>query len=475
MNLFLTNIFFQSKLVILLLCAGSLIFASANRSFAQTDSSADDPVAIFNQAQDAHEKSDFSEAVKLYEQALKIAPEFPEAEYQKGAAQISLNQPDAAEKSFRRALELRPDWTLPMAGLGALLVRQKSFAEAEKLLTKATAADEANFSAYSALTDLRLLTGAPPEVLRELLSKIVLLTGKVKPTAQLWTSRALLENRLGDRAAAKTSLNRALELDPKNQDALVERASIATAEGDTAQSQATLATLAKIAPNSLRLKYLQAENLYANGQNADALKILDSVGNPNAEIVTLRDKINVNTATNAGELEKQLANQSNNAEVLGRLCSLLRVENPPKAMDYCRRAYQIQPSNLNHAVGYGAALVQARKFAEAADLNRRLLSVAPDNATVHANLAISLFELKQYADAQKEYSWIAEQQPNSAIVFYFLAITHDQLGEYADATANYQQFLRLADTQKNQLEIEKVNLRLPALQKLIKEKKGKSK
>ncbi len=40
--------------------------------------------------------------------------------------------------------------------------------------------------------------------------------------------------------------------------------------------------------------------------------------------------------------------------------------------------------------------------------------------------------------------------------------------------ANYQQFLKIADPNDNKLEIEKVNLRLPTLEKLIK-KKGKKK
>ena len=64
-------------------------------------------------------------------------------------------------------------------------------------------------------------------------------------------------------------------------------------------------------------------------------------------------------------------------------------------------------------------------------------------------------------------------QPTSAAAFYFLAIIHDQLNEYLDAMANYQQYLKLADPGSNKLEIEKVNLRLPGLQKQIKDGKGK--
>ena len=44
-----------------------------------------------------------------------------------------------------------------------------------------------------------------------------------------------------------------------------------------------------------------------------------------------------------------------------------------------------------------------------------------------------------------------------------------------DAMANYQLYLRLADPEANKLDIEKVNLRLPQLQKLLKDGKGKKK
>ena len=44
-----------------------------------------------------------------------------EAEYQRGSAFIQMGKPIEAEKAFRRALEIRDDWTLAMAQLGSLL------------------------------------------------------------------------------------------------------------------------------------------------------------------------------------------------------------------------------------------------------------------------------------------------------------------------------------------------------------------
>jgi tetratricopeptide (TPR) repeat protein len=448
-----------------------LVFSFASISAAQDDDAdVDEAVKLFNQGQDAHEKGDLASAVKAYEEALKILPEFAEAEFQRGNALLLLNKPEEAEKAFRRALEIREDWTLPMTSLGALLVEQDNFSEAEKFLTKAIELDDLNFLAYSALTDLRLKTKSSADVLKTLLEKLKVLTSKAKSTASVWASRAALENALGDKASAKTSLARALALDSTNKSALIERAEIALSEGDNKGAMQDAQTLLRLAPNSLPVKLLQARVYSANGKNEEAVKILDAIKNPSAEVVSLKAKLAANDTENVADLEKLLESDVKNASILGRLCILQRVANPVKALEYCRRASEAEPNNLNHAVGYSAALVQAKQYDSAVLILKKIIAIAPDNFTSHANLATALFQLKRYKEAIDEYLWLAEKQPDLAITYYFLAISYDSLSQYLDAMANYQQFLRLADAKTNQIEIEKVNLRLPSLQKQIKKK-----
>jgi tetratricopeptide (TPR) repeat protein len=441
--------------------------------FAQETSEPDDAVAVFNRGQDAHEKGDLKTAIELYQKALKIIPEFPEAEYQLGIAYLALNQTDNAETAFRRAVELRDDWSLPMASLGAILVQKNEFPEAEKILSKAVEIDEMNSPAFVALTDLRLKSKAAPEILKQLLTKLQLLTSKANPTASVWSARAALERSLGDKASAKTSISRSLSIEPNNKTALAERVELALSENDLAGALEFARNLNKIAPDSDNSKILLARVYAENGKLDEALKVLDSISNQTADVTALRSRITANGSENVADLEKTLEKDAKNASVLGRLCSLLRTENPLKALDYCRRAYEAEPSNLNYVIGFGAALVQAKQFENAVTIFRKITAVAPDNYTAHANLAISLFQLKRFAEAKTEYRWLADNQPDLAITYYFLGIIHDQLTEYMDAMANYQQFLKLAEAGKNKLEIEKVNLRLPSLQKQIKEKKGK--
>ena len=464
MNFPRTICVFQSRRAILLAIFTILITSSF--AFSQDD----EAIKFFNQGQDAHEKGDLLAAVRSYEEALKIIPEFPEAEYQKGNALLALNKTDDAEKAFRRAIELREDWSLPLTALGALLVEKNEFTEAEKLLLKAMELDESNFLAFSALIDLRLKTKANAENLKSLLEQAKILTSKAKPTATIWASRGALENALGDKPAAKISLSRALAIDPNNKNALMTRAEISLAEGDNAAAFQTAQNLSKLYPASVPVKFLQARTFAVSGKTTEALTILDSIPNPSSEIVSFKNRVIASNTENVADLEKQLEGDQKNAAILGRLCALERVANPAKALDYCRRAFEAEPKNLSHAVGFSAALVQAKQY-EPAVLNlRKILEIAPDNSVARANLATALFQLKRYDEAIKEYLWLTEKQPDLAIAYYFLAISYDSLGKYLDAMANYQQFLALADKTQNKLEIEKVELRLPALQKLIKKK-----
>lgn len=458
-----------STLTLLFVC-GLLL---TSQSFAQTTDTPDDFVAVFNQAQDLHEKGDLAGAIELYKKAIRAMPEFPEAEYQCGIAQLALGQNSDAERSFRRAIELRPDWSLALSSLGSVLVQNGQVAEAERTLSKALAFEPQNSSALVAMVDLRLKTKASPAVLNELLDRMINLTSKANPTPSMWSARAALEAALGKSEAAKASMAYALKADPKNRATLLQAVDLALAGGDVVRAKDLAKTFESLSPSSDAAKLINAKILAAEGDTDEAIKSLDSITKPSPSANELRAKIVASNTTNTADLEKQLETNANDPIILGRLCSAYRIPDPQKAVEYCRRASEAEPTNVNHAIGFGAALVQARQFDSAVNVLRKVLAVAPDNSTAHANLATALFESKRYQEAKSEYEWLTAKQPNLAIGFYFLAITHDRLNEYMDASANYQQFLRIADPVANKLEIEKVNLRLPALDKLVKDGKSK--
>jgi tetratricopeptide (TPR) repeat protein len=466
--------FFSMKLypnhrLIFFLLLSLIIYSSVQFSFAQEDEK--DPVQLFNQGQDAHEKGDFKTALKLYEEAIKIAPEFPEAEFQRGNALQSLGNEAEAEKAFRRAIELKEDWVLPMTSLGEILVKKGNLAEAETILNKVIQLDANNSQAYLALVELNLKTKSSPENLKNLLDKLKSLSNQ---DASIWAARGALESNLGDKTSAKSSLEKSLSLESRNEFALTELTNILLAENNFERAYTTAQNLVKFYPNSARSSLLLARVFAASGKIDESLKILDSLDSQNNEVSQLKNEIITKGSKDIGMLEKQLQTDVKNPTILGRLCTLTRTV-PSKALEYCRRASEAEPNNMSHAVGFGAALVQAKQFENAVNLFRRLLSIEQDNYLIHANLAAALFELNRFDEAKTEYQWLISQKPDLAIAYYFLAIAHDNLQEYSDAQSNYQKFLKLADSQINQLEIDKVNLRLPILEKQIKQGAGKKK
>jgi tetratricopeptide (TPR) repeat protein len=119
--------------------------------------------------------------------------------------------------------------------------------------------------------------------------------------------------------------------------------------------------------------------------------------------------------------------------------------------------------------------VQTRRFADAVTILRRILNLEPANFTAHTNLATALYELKQFPAALSEFKWLVETKPDLVVAYFFIATAHDLLGEYQEALAAYETFLARADASKNQLEIDKVNLRLPSLRNQIKRGEGAKK
>jgi len=130
----------RSRQLILSALAVVFVVICVQLAAAQVDDIGDgetDPVKLFERGQNAHARNDLVAALALYEAALKLRPEFPEAEFQRGVALAALDRKADAEKAFTRAIELRKDWVLPYGALGNLLTHQSRDKEAEPFLRRA--------------------------------------------------------------------------------------------------------------------------------------------------------------------------------------------------------------------------------------------------------------------------------------------------------------------------------------------------
>jgi tetratricopeptide (TPR) repeat protein len=452
-----------------------------SQTWAQVDDLGDgavDPIKLFERGQNAHAHGDVTRALQYYEQAIKLRPDFPEAEFQRGVALVLLGRPAEAEPAFRRAIELRQDWSLPYSSLGTLLVRTNRDREAEPLLRRAIKLDAQDIVALRTLADIRLRAGDSQEAV-ELARRA---TNDPEAPAAAWILRGIAERKKGDKAGAKDSLDRALQLEPENVIALAERADWYAEANDYEHAIEDLKKAEQIKPNDKQILsrllgvYERAGKTEEAQHLAESLGLVnkpaDAVSDGTIKVVGTPEEITAANSDNPAKarqaVEALLLKNPRNAMLLAKLGASYRSEDPARSLDLYRRAVEIEPKNPDYATGYAAALVQARRFGEAAVILQRVISAAPGNYLAHANLATALYELKQFAAALPEYEWMLKSKPDLIVADFFIATAHDKLGEFPEALAAYETFLARADAKTNELEIEKVKLRLPSLRQQIK-------
>jgi tetratricopeptide (TPR) repeat protein len=453
---------------------------------AQTEAFGDDaadPVRLFERGQSAHARGELEKALSFYEQALKVRPEFPEAEFQRGNALASLNRLDEADAAFRRAISYKKNWSLPYSALGVVLVRQNRDKEAEQFFNQALTVDNKDNVALRMLADLRLRAKDP----KSALDFAKRATANPDAPASAWVALALAEKANANTTGARAALDHVLANEPENVAALIERADLFTDEKNFESAITDLKTAAKSKPDDKAVLSRLAYALQQAGKTEEAQAVAKSAGietqpppgaNANG-VVGTPEEIEAANSTDPAvarqALEKLLEKNPRSAMLLGRLGASYRTDDPARSLDYYRRAAEIQPDAAEYALGYAAALVQARRFPEAVGILRQVVRRSPDNYPAHANLATALYESKRYGDAIPEYEWIVTAKPEISVAHYFIATSHDYLGEYPEALSSYEKFLSVADPKTNQLEIDKVKLRLPLLQRQIKLGEGAKK
>ncbi|HYE13053.1 MAG TPA: tetratricopeptide repeat protein, partial [Pyrinomonadaceae bacterium] len=420
----------------------ALVFACAPSSLAQErdefGEAAADPVKLFNQGQDAHARKEYELALEFYEEALKLRPEFPEAEHQRGVALVALKRLPEAEAAFRRAMQLRPAWALPPLTLGLALAREPGrAADAEALLRRVLEIDAKSTHALSALAEFRARAGDKAEALA-LLRRA---TDASPGDAALWLARGAAEREAKDNSAAVKSFERALAIEPSNTAARMVRAELLIESGDAARASEELKSLEAAAKSDASL-LISLANLYGMaGRAEDAQRVYESL--PEEAKASdagrrLGDALRVrceDTQEARESLEKLVARDPKNASALACLGKLYRTSAPERSLEYYGRAARLKPDDADYATGYAAALIQLRRFTEAAGILQQVLKAAPEHYEAHANFAAALYELKLYKQAIVEYKWIERARPELAIVHFLTGTAHDRLGEFEEALA----------------------------------------
>ncbi len=444
--------------------------------------------ALFEVGQAAHQRGEWEKAIENYTAALKLDPSLWQIELQLGLASLSLNRLADARKAINRVIEQlaqyddssdqRQALARAQVALGEVALAEAKPEEAEKAFRRALELNPKAARAHTGLAEIKLSKHQHTEAIAE--AKAALEAGDQRASTYALLGEALTIARQYDEALIV--INELLKREPRNAAALRYRAEIFLVRKDHSGAINDLRTA--IAVESRLQDRLRLAELYTR------TKRYDEAGTLYQQI--LKDEPASNEARTglaimllesgkAGEaitqLETLLENEPKNATIRAQLAELYLPKQPEKALEQYAAAAKLTPNNLSYKIGVGAALVKLRRFQEAVPGLQHVLAENPKDEVAyfaHTNLATALFELDDFASAAREFVWILNhqrEQKRAAITLYFLGICFDKLGDYEQALKAYEQFLSLATTD-NQLEIDKIKLRLPALQRQIREGKG---
>lgn len=388
-----------------------------------TEAPQQDPLRT--QAADALNRQDYPTAARLLSTLAEKNPHDAQVLYNLGSAQDALNQPAAAEASYRKAIEAGPNLLESHLALGLLLARSGKSQEAHAELAAAAAIPNGDPAlrgrAYRAMA--RLDQSSNPSGASEELLAALKLTPE-SPEDTLLTGELAQAN--GDPVGAETSFRRLLAADPNNADATAALVHLLIDQKKLDQAESLLTSALAKNPNDPTLN-AQLANLYEQQNKPDQavplVEKLHAAHPQDAAVTRLLARLYVRSTQyeKALPLYTALAAATPNDPTLldDQADTLIRMHRAADAEPILKRAIA-DPNAFPNPQAYGVA---ASHLAFAAANNN-------DPATVLQALEIR-----------------AKVLPPSTSTLFLAATAHDKLHQVKEASDLYKQFLAAAKGQ----------------------------
>lgn len=401
---------------------------------------------LFAQGLQFHGEGDLAQAMRAYEQVLKLAPDHIDALYHVGIVGFQTGNFEMAAGFFRSVLALAPDDAAAHSNLGNALKEQQLLEEALDSYARALALNAADADTWFNRGAVLLAVGQPEDALHSFEQALTLNDAD----DQAWQQRAAVLRQLGQHVPALESAEQALALNPQNIEAHNQRGAILHALGrldDAAQSlRQALALLPEYADAHHNLGLLLA----AAGQLDDALHCHD-------QAIALQPQWHEAHASRAAVLRQlsrrddaQRADATANKLRREQLADcrrlgeeLLAQGRAPAAARHFAAALRLDDSDAVLWQLHARALNAAAQRDEALVSIGRALALKHDSAEFHLARGVILRGAARYEEALQSYQQVVQLAPRNTAGYTNLGSVQDQLGLADLAMANYERAIAL--------------------------------
>jgi protein O-GlcNAc transferase len=348
----------------------------------------------------------FDAAVKSYKKSLAIKPDYAEAHNNLGATLQELGQLDVAVKSYEQALAIKPDYAeafnnlgITLKELGQLDTAVKSY---EKILTIKPDFAEAHNNLGITLQELGQLNEAVKNYEKAIAFK--------PDYADAHNNLGIALKELGQLDAAVKSYEQALTINPNCAEAHFNLGDILRELGQLDASVKSYEKAQTIKPDHVGAHNNLGIALKELGQLDEALNSFKKSIVIQPDFAEAHNNLG-NVLKSLGQFdaavksyEKTLTIKPDFADAYNNLgITYMDLGQEDKAIKYCEKALTIKPDFADAYNTLGIAHMNLGQLDAAINCYKKALVIDPDYAVAHYNLGMTLQTLGQLDEALKSY------------------------------------------------------------------------
>jgi tetratricopeptide (TPR) repeat protein len=325
----------------------------------------------------------------------------------KAAEYLQAKDPDSAVKEFDAVLALDPKNAEAYANLGVVAFFRRDYRNASQYLRKAVVIDPSLVKSYALLGISERRLGDPSA--RVLLEKSFSKLKDKSLRLQVGLELASLYDQQGETGALASIMQSLVDLDPDNVDVLFTAQRVYTELADD-----TLNKLAILAPGSARMQQVIAERLVNGGDlpraiehYKKALQLDPRVPGVHFELGEAILQSSLHDLATQAEAQKEFeAAEAIDGDAAKAECGLGAIASSQSDLDrafaHYRRAYKLNPNELEAQLGLARLLMMQQKPQEAIKYLQAAVQADPLNSEAHYRLASAYKRLQMDDQAQKE-------------------------------------------------------------------------